>query len=227
MIYPDPSRSIGSTEFEVDKSIVSNFVIERLMPLTRTYPLDELMLMTSAVCRFKPKLILEWVTNIGVSAKIFYEIVNGFGLNSEIHSIDLPDDTTHSEHDPNVVGELVKDIKEINLHKGDGLTCAIDIVENNNITGNILFFVDGDHHYDTVKHELSTILSKFDSAVVLLHDTLYQSEDSGYYVGPYQAIWETLNTNPKFAHPYYKWITMNIGGPGMSLVFNQNILRVK
>jgi cephalosporin hydroxylase len=225
--YTDPSRNIGSTEFEVDKSIISNFVLEKLTPLTRTYPLDELMLMSAAVCRFKPRLILEWGTNIGLSAKIFYEITESFGLNSEIHSIDLPDDVVHSEHDPNVVGSIIKGINKINLHKGDGLTCALDIIKKNNIIGNVLFFIDGDHHYDSVKKELSTILENVNNAVILLHDTLYQSEDSGYYVGPHNAITDVLNNEILNDRGPYKRINMNIGGPGMSLIFNSNMLRIK
>jgi cephalosporin hydroxylase len=220
MIYPDPSKNIG-TEFEVDKSIISNFVIEKL-PLTRTYPLDELMLMTAVVCRFKPQLILEWGTNIGISAKIFYEIVEGFGLDSEIHSIDLPDDVVHSEHDPNVVGSFIKGIDKIHLHKGDGLTCSLEIIKNNNINRNILFFIDGDHSYETVTHELATILYNVKNAVVLLHDTLYQSADSGYCVEPFVAIKDTLDCYPET----YKLVTMNIGGPGMSLVYNLHNLRL-
>jgi cephalosporin hydroxylase len=220
MIYPDPSKNIG-TEFEVDKSIISNFVIEKL-PLTRTYPLDELMLMTAVVCRFKPQLILEWGTNIGISAKIFYEIVEGFGLDSEIHSIDLPDDVVHSEHDPNVVGSFIKGIDKIHLHKGDGLTCSLEIIKNNNINRNILFFVDRNHHYDAVKHEITTILSNVKTAVILAHDTFYQSENSGYYVGPFNAVKDTLKN-----YNDYKLVTMNIGGPGMSLIYNLNNLRTR
>ena len=72
--YKDPALNLSSTEFEVNNWIVSEFVIHRLAPIvgTHPFPLDELMMMTAATCRFKPEIIFEWGTNIGKSARIFY-----------------------------------------------------------------------------------------------------------------------------------------------------------
>src|ERR1035437_1001030 len=181
MKYQDPSRNIGSTEFEVNNNIICDFIFNTLLPKfnARPFPFDELMLMTATVCRFKPKLIIEWGTNVGNSARIFYEIVKAFEINSEIHSIDSPDDIHHSEHPGDSRGKMVKHINEIKLYQGDGLTCAFDITKQN-IKEPILFFLDGDHNYDSVKKELEMIMDNLPNAIILAHDTFYQSENSKY-----------------------------------------------
>jgi cephalosporin hydroxylase len=221
MTYNDPSRNTNSTELEIDKQLISQFIVDKLLSwMNKPYPLDELMLMTAAVCRFKPQLILEWGTNVGNSARIFYEIVEAFDIKAQIHSIDLPDDVIHSEHNSEYVGSEIKHISKINLHRGDGITKSLEIIQNNPTNGNILFFVDGDHQYQSVKQELEKIIN-IPNAVVLLHDTLYQSPDSGYYVGPFNAIKDVLHGKD------YKWLIYSLGGPGMSLVYNSHNLSRK
>ena len=66
-------------EFEVNNWIISEFIVEKLVPVVgvHPFPLDELSLMTAAVCRFQPELIFEWGTNIGKSARIFSQKNNG------------------------------------------------------------------------------------------------------------------------------------------------------
>ena len=92
--FRNPALNEKSSEFEVNNWIVSEFVVDKLIPVVgmHPFPLNELMLMSSAVCRFKPELIFEWGTNIGKSARIFYETIKAFDVASQIHSIDLPDD---------------------------------------------------------------------------------------------------------------------------------------
>jgi predicted O-methyltransferase YrrM len=110
-IYEDPGKNINCKEFEVDKQIISKFIINELIDfVNKPYPLDELLLMVAAVCRFKPKIIIEWGTDAGTSARIFYETYKKFNINTEIHSIDLPD--------RNIDGMYtnIKNIKEINLY---------------------------------------------------------------------------------------------------------------
>ncbi len=215
--YKDPAVNINSTEFEVNKWIVSEYVANRLMPVAgvHPFPLDELMLMTSTVCRFKPELIFEWGTNIGKSARIFYEITHTFKINCEIHSIDLPDNVFHNEHPQKNRGKMVKGIDAVKLHQADGLTKSLEIYLEKKPTGNVLFFVDGDHSYETVKKELETILKNIPQAIILLHDTFYQSEDSGYNIGPKKAIEETLNKET------HKIISTNCGLPGMALLYKK------
>ena len=215
--YKDPAVNINSTEFEVNKWIVSEYVANRLMPVAgvHPFPLDELMLMTSAVCRFKPELIFEWGTNIGKSARIFYEITHTFNIACEIHSIDLPDDVFHNEHPQKNRGKMVKGIDSVKLHQADGLTKSLEIYNEKKPTGNVLFFVDGDHSYESVKKELEGILKNIPNAIVLLHDTFYQSEDSGYNIGPRKAIEETVSD------ANYKIISTNCGLPGMTLLYKK------
>jgi cephalosporin hydroxylase len=215
--YKDPTMNPNSTEFEVSNWIVSEFVLDKLVPVvgTHPFPLDELMLMTSAVCRFKPEIIFEWGTNIGKSARVFYEITNTFNIPCEIHSIDLPDDVFHHEHPKEHRGKFVKGLKEVTLHQADGLVRSLELYKSKKPKGNVLFFLDGDHSYTSVKKELDTILPVIPNAIFLLHDTFYQSEDSGYNTGPNKAINDTVT---KESHVR---LSTNNGLPGMTLLFRK------
>jgi hypothetical protein len=87
-----PGKNLACSEFEVDAWRLSEFVLERLVPVvgTHPFPLTELMLLSGTVCRFRPSHIFEWGTHIGKSARAFYEITSHYGIPSEIHSVDLP-----------------------------------------------------------------------------------------------------------------------------------------
>lgn len=204
--------------FEVNANLLSEFIIQDLIPIIGlgTYPLNELMLMTASVHRIRPTHIIEWGTNIGKSARIFYETVKKFHINSEIHSIDLPDDVRHPEHSPGHRGQLVKGIPEIKLHQGDGLALAINIAENSGANSRILFFVDGDHLYDSVYGEISNLMNKFPSHNILVHDTFYQCPQSGYNVGPAKAVNDALANIPND----FNILKSDIGGPGMTLLYH-------
>jgi len=215
--FEDPAKHTGSTEFEVNNWVTSDFIVNRLVPAvgTHPFPLDELSLMTAAVCRFKPTLIFEWGTNIGKSARTFLEIVNAFGIKSHIHSIDLPDDVFHSEHPKNERGKLVRGMSGVTLHQADGVARSLEILVSEKPQGSVLFFVDGDHSYESVSRELTAILTSVPNAVVLLHDTFYQSAESNYNVGPYQAIQDVLAQFPG----KYKTRSTQLGLPGMTLIY--------
>lgn len=215
--YDNPVPSHGAKEFEVNNWIVSDFVVNKLVPVVgfHPFPLNELMMMTSAMCYFKPQLVFEWGTNIGKSARIFHEIAKGFGIQTQVHSIDLPDDVHHNEHPKNNRGVMVKGIADVVLHQGDGLACSSRLLEERKPTGRVLFFVDGDHSYDSVQRELSTILDRAPDAAILLHDTFYQSEESGYNIGPFEAIRDVM----KNRSGNYKVISTNLGLPGMTLIY--------
>lgn len=215
--YPDPVLNTKCSEFEVNNWIISKFVINELIPVTgiTPYPINELFLMVSAVCRFKPTHIFEWGTHFGKSARIFYETAKNFGIHAEIHSIDLPDEIDHIEHPQNKRGKYVKGIKEVTLHQGDGLDKSLEILKS--VSGEIkpLFFLDGDHSYESVKRELSTIIEMIPAAIILIHDTFYQSSDSGYNTGPYRAIEDALAAIPD----KYLRIDTSMGLPGMTLLY--------
>ena len=178
LISPNPD----SSEFEVNNWAVSRFVLRKIAPIVgfHPYPLNEIMLMSSTVCRFRPSYIFEWGTNIGASARIFYETGKYFSVPLSIYSIDLPIDISHAEHPGESRGDLVRGKKNVELHLGDGLTKSLEIYDGLPKAGRPLFFIDGDHSYDSVKRELIGVLSHVTSPLILLHDTFYQSPDSGY-----------------------------------------------
>lgn len=175
--------------------------------------------MTGAVARFQPTLVFEWGTHIGKSARVFYEASKVLELETQIHSIDLPDDVEHGEHPHSERGKMVRGYPGVKLHQGDGLDTALKILgilKGDAASGkDALFFVDGDHSYESVKRELSGIMKSAPQAAVLLHDTFYQSEDSGYNVGPFQAINECLAAAPG----RYKRLDTSTGLPGMTLLY--------
>jgi cephalosporin hydroxylase len=215
--FPDPVLNGHCTEFEVDKWAISDFIVNRLIPIvgTHPYPLDELLLMAAALCRLKPTHVFEWGTHVGKSARIFFETSKAFGIATEIHSVDLPDASEHPEHPGRKRGLLVKDIPEVRLHQGDGLEESLKIVESLQGTVRPLFFLDGDHAYASVMRELVEIMTRVPNASILVHDTFYQSAESGYNIGPRRAITDALTSAPN----RYKEISTNTGLPGMTLLY--------
>lgn len=207
------------TEFETNNRVLSEFVIRRLVPAVgfHPYPLNELMLMAGTLCRFRPSHVFEWGTNIGASARVFYETASNFQIPLEVHSVDLPPSVEHAEQPGKRRGRLVKNRPGVFLHLGDGLETSLSIYRSRCADKRVLFFIDGDHSYDSVKKELETILKKVDNPLVLLHDTFYQSEDSGYNVGPHRAIQDVLK-NPANGRAR-RTLSLNTGLPGMTLVY--------
>ena len=215
--FADPVVNPASAEFEVNNWIISEFVLKVLVPVVgiRPFPLNEQMLMVSAVCRFRPSLILEWGTHRGVSARVFCETIRAFRIPAAIHSIDLPDDVFHGEHPKSDRGVLVRGMSEVTLHQADGVTRALELCSGRKTHDKVLFYVDGDHSHASVTRELSAILEQQPEAIVLLHDTFYQSPDSGYNIGPYTAIVEVLSKQAQ----RYKMIRTTTGLPGMTLMY--------
>jgi cephalosporin hydroxylase len=215
--YADPVVNEHCSEFEVNDWILSEFVVRQIVPVVgvHPFPLGEIMLMVAAVCRFKPTHIFEWGTHIGKSARIFYETISHFRISTQIHSIDLPEDVDRVEHPHEQRGMLVRDIPEVRLHLGDGLTTSMEILSMVSAPVDPLFFLDGDHGYESVRHELEAILARFPGAAILVHDTFYQSKGSGYNVGPHQAIEDILSSSSD----RYKKMQTETGLPGMTLLY--------
>lgn len=214
--YLNPIKNPDCSEFEVDNWIVSDFIIDRLVPFvgTHPFPLTELTLMAASVVRFRPKAIFEWGTHIGKSARVFYETVTAFDIPCQVHSFDLPDDVDHVEHPHDDRGLLVRGLN-VKLYQEDGVSGALRISKQEKIPDSrMLFFVDGDHSYESVKRELAAIVKNHPGAKILLHDTFYQSAGSKYNIGPWQAIDEFVTS-----HPAYRRLSTNTGLPGMTLVY--------
>jgi cephalosporin hydroxylase len=217
--FADPVRNDGATFLEVDNWIISRFVVERLIPLVgfHPFPLNELTLLTAAVCRIRPTHILEWGTNIGVSARIFHEICTAFHLDSEIHSIDLPDHEQHEEHPGKERGRLVRGISQVQLHQGDGIEVALSILARETSPVRPLFFLDGDHRYESVSRELHSIIALASAASILVHDTFHQSAASGYNTGPYRAVQDVLRETGAL----FQVTAQELGLPGMTLLWKR------
>jgi cephalosporin hydroxylase len=217
--FNNASKHENCSAFEVDNWILSEFIINKLIKICgiHPYPLSELMLMTASVARIKPTHIFEWGTNIGKSARIFYEVSNYFNINTEIHSIDLPDHVEHIEHPKNKRGYLVKGKKNVFLHQADGLA-KMDEIYQTLKSPRVLVFIDGDHRYDSVKRELDFIIDTIPEASILLHDTFYQSEGSGYNTGPFKAIENSLHK----INNNYQRVSVATGLPGMTLLFKNS-----
>lgn len=209
----------GATEFEVNNWAISDFVLTRLVPIVgvHPYPLNELMLMVGAICRFQPTHVFEWGTNVGASGRVFYESAKHFKIPLEIHSIDLPSEIGHIEHPGNRRGKLVRGKRGVFLHLGDGLETSLAIYRTLPKNCRALFFVDGDHSYESVKRELEAIVTHVAEPKVLLHDTFFQSPDSGYNVGPHLAVRDVLEKVP--AGRRLKMMETKTGLPGMTLVY--------
>jgi cephalosporin hydroxylase len=173
------------------------------------------MLMSAAVCRLRPEQIFEWGTHVGKSARVFFECAKRYKIPLQIHSIDLPDDIDHVEHPHQARGQLVRGLNNVHLHQGDGIETALSIWNSSGKKRAPLFLVDGDHSYESVLRELTTIVSNIPDASILLHDTFYQSPESEYNTGPYRAIEEVLRSMPNS----YRRIDSGMGLPGMTLLY--------
>jgi cephalosporin hydroxylase len=212
-----PARNLDSSEFEVDNWVISSFVLAKLVPVVgvRPFPLHEQMLMCAAVCQFQPPLVFEWGTHVGKSARVFYECARYYGIPVQIHSVDLPDTAGHVEHPGEMRGRLVRGLPGVHLHQGDGIEVSLATWKASGRPRSPLFYIDGDHAYESVLRELSAIAAEVPAANILLHDTFNQSNESGYNVGPHRAIEDVLRAYPG----RYRRFDSGLGLPGMTLLY--------
>ena len=213
----NPTKNPDCTEFEVDNWAVSQFVLGRLVPAvgTQPFPLHELMLFVAAVCRLRPTQIFEWGTHIGKSARIFYETTNHYRIDAQIHSVDLPDAVDHVEHPGSERGRLVRGLPRVSLYQGDGLSTSLELWQKGGWRRAPFFLLDGDHSYESVLRELREITREVPDATILVHDAFYQSKESGYNVGPHEAIEKVLAETPG----RYRKLHSGMGLPGLTLLY--------
>lgn len=81
-----------------------------------------------------------------------------------------------------------------------------------------LFFVDGDHAYESVRDELGEIFSTVSDASAIAHDTFFQSAESNYNVGPARAIKEIAERFPT----RFRIMRSGLGLPGMTLLISND-----
>lgn len=226
--HQEVAVNLHCQELEVNNWLISEFIIRKLAPIVgiHPYPINEQSLMIAAVCGLKPAFIFEWGTNLGKSARVFYEAAREFNIPTQIFSIDLPDDVQHVEHPGKRRGMYVKNLENVKLLQGDGLETSLKIYREKKphrdfssatSLGNPLFFLDGDHDYSSVKRELEGIMDSAPEANILLHDTFFQSPESHYNIGPYRAIQDVLPV----AHSY-RMLCQNLGLPGMTLLYRKD-----
>lgn len=79
--------------FEVDCWVLSEILLDRVIPKIgiSPYPLNEQMLMAAAIAFVKPKMIIEWGTHFGKSARLFWEVKEALSLDCQIYTIDSMD----------------------------------------------------------------------------------------------------------------------------------------
>lgn len=201
---------------EVNRWIVSEFILDKIIPIVgvRPYPLAELELLVSTLLIYQPTHICDWGTHVGKATRVFYESVKYFGLKAKIVSIDLPESVDHIEHPHADRGKLVKGLTGVKLLLGDGVSTAIKYLSGySKKKVRPLFLLDGDHAYQSVKRELNLIGKNYKYAAIIIHDTFYQTSESNYNIGPYQAVSEFLAKNSR-----YNIVTSNFGLPGMTIL---------
>lgn len=205
----------------MDNWLISEFVVTRLLPIVgiRPYPLNELMLMVGTVLWTKPTHIFEWGTHVGKSARILYETTRAMGLNTEIHSIDLPDDVEHEQHPKEKRGIFVRDIPEVKLYAGDGATVALQLYRQKSQESKTpltpfkpFFYVDGGNPANILEKEIVGIMDTAPEANILLHDTYWRA---GWGPGYYQAITNALSSRPQ----RYCMLSTRTGRPGMTFLY--------
>ena len=194
----------------VDTVELGRFVAHGLVPVVGVipYPPHDLMLMCSAVLCVRPSLIIEWGTNLGISARIFYEVTKRYRIKAEIHSIDLPPDVMNFENPGRRRGMLVKGLK-VQLHEGDGLESALKIL-NARVCERCLVYIDGDHSYSAVSREATALRAAHPRAALLFHDTQPNCDPTG----PRKAIEEIIREGEGRLRVY----DLQLGRPGMTLL---------
>jgi predicted O-methyltransferase YrrM len=196
---------------ECDCHDLGLFVWRRLLPLVGTtpFPPDEIMLMSAAVLHVKPDVIIEWGTNIGVSARIFFEVSRAYGLEVDTHSIDLPPTVDHPEHPHRRRGFLVRHLP-VTLHEGDGPEVAKSLLAK---ARRPLVFIDGDHQYTSVLRDGRAVIESAPAAAILFHDTFFQP-GARYNHGPHEAV----RTIVQELEGRYQVLEASLGLPGMTLL---------
>lgn len=210
------SNKYMGQEPEVNKWMISDFIVSRIVPIVgvRPYPLSEIEMLVSTLLFYRPTHVCDWGTHIGKATRIFYETVHAFGLKSKIISVDLPEEIHHIEHPHGDRGRLVRGLPGITLLLGDGVTTALAYLRKKNKSKvKPLFLLDGDHAYKSVKRELAMISKSYQNAAIIIHDTFYQTSESQYNIGPYEAVKEFMAKNR-----HYKLIQSSFGLPGMTVL---------
>lgn len=168
------------------------------------------MLLCAVLVSLRPRVIVEWGTNIGTSARVFYECARHYRIPCEIHSIDLPLNVARRENPGRLRGLLVRG-RGVTLHDGDGVETCLKILRSRP-NDRSLVFIDGDHARETVLKEARLLWSEFPRLPILFHDTYPNAALEGG--GPAAALEELLGS----ASARTRVVSTQIGPPGLTLV---------
>ncbi len=120
--------------------------------------------------------LAEWGTNVGNSARVFYEVALDLDRPCEIHSIDICDQVPILRpcDEGRARGYHVRGLP-VTLHVGDGITVAADLytqaLRRRRPPKQPLFFLDDSHEETDVLRQLEAINEWAPEAVILAHDT--------------------------------------------------------
>lgn len=207
---------------EANTAELDRFVLEKIIPETGLlYPFAEISLMALVVNRVRPSHIFEWGTNIGASAKLFHAITEALGMEIPIHTWDLPDGTYHGQHPGQNHGKLARGLSRVHFHREDGLIGALKkLSEERNLSLGLkpLFFVDGDHSYQSVIREISGLISVQEEFHLLAHDTFVQKPDAK---GQSRESWLGCPTALESFAEEYRWLNVGFGNPGMAYLWGR------
>ncbi len=213
--YPNPSEGFLGNNLELNNWVISEFITKEIIPVvdTHPFPIPEIYIMVGAVTYFNPDVVFEWGTNVGKSARIFYEIKEKFGQPFDLYTIDLPDSESHEELPHNdQFAHFIKNLPVTSL-RGDGLETSLNIYKEKYSKSKALFFLDGDHAEDSVTRELSGIFESCSNPCVIIHDTFFQTNPN-YNIGPHKAIQSFLKSDKKRKI----LLETNYGLPGMTVL---------
>lgn len=143
---------------------------------------QEVEFFESILGRHRPTHVFEWGTNVGASARLFYEAALELGYECEVHTIEIPDELAlmDRDHPGQRYGQWIKDIRidprsTVHPHRGFGLIESIRLWKELQ-PERALFFLDGNHSYGVVLAELEEICALDPDAVMMIHDTLLYTD---------------------------------------------------
>lgn len=133
---------------------------------------DEVVFVADVMKRHRPTHVFEWGTNVGASARLFYECARILGFPCEVHTTELPIELAHldRDHPGHRYGQWIKELP-IHTYRGDGLMESLRL-NDYLLPERPLFFLDGSHEHMTVLGELTWVSWAAPKAVLLVHDTV-------------------------------------------------------
>lgn len=150
---------------------------------------EEVEFFEDILTRLRPTHVFEWGTNVGASARLFYEASLELGYECEVHTTEIPDELSvlDRDHPGHRYAMWIKDLP-VHTHRGYGLIASIALHENLK-PEQALFFLDGNHSYGVVRAELEGVSDLDSDAVIVVHDTIR-------YTG--QAVTDFVKRYPKY-----------------------------